>query len=310
MHIRRRAIAASVPLLLLLPRIVMSQPAQPPVPMVRAEGLRRVSDHVQVIPDDNVPVVPNVGFVVGETGILVIDTGLGPRNGEVVASVARRLGGQRAVYLVTTHFHPEHDLGAQAFPASTRLIRSTDQIADISEFGLGLARIFAARSREMAALLEGADFRAADITFEREYDLDLGGIRARILALGPNHTRGDTAVWVASDRVLFSGDVAMRAQPSFASPYSSVRHWLTSLDRLEALGPAVVVPSHGPIGDVGFIAGYRAYLTEVRDRVEAEKRAGRSIDQTVEAVTAAIAGRYPDRGRLAGAIRSAYAEAP
>lgn len=310
MRIQRRAIARCLPFLLFAPRIAVSQPAQPPDPIIRPEGLRRVSEHVQVIPDGNVPVVPNVGFVVGETGILVIDTGLGPRNGEVVATVARQLGGQRAASLVTTHFHPEHDLGAQAFPASTRLIRSTDQVADIAEFGLNLARIFAARSPAMAALLEGADFRATDVTFEREYDLDLGGVRARILALGPNHTRGDTGVWVTPDRVLFTGDVAMRAQPSFAGPQSSLRHWLTSLDRLEALAPAVVVPSHGPMGDVGFIAGYRAYLIEVRDRAAAAKRAGSSLDQTVEAITAALASRYPDRGRLAGAIRSAYAEAP
>jgi glyoxylase-like metal-dependent hydrolase (beta-lactamase superfamily II) len=169
---------------------------------------------VHVIPDGNVPAVPNVGLVVGGTGILVIDTGLGPRNGEVVGAVVQRLGGQRPVHLVTTHVHPEHDLGAQAFPIGIRMIRSTDQERDIAEFGLGLARTFAARSREMAALLEGADFRAADVTFEREYDLDLGGgVRARLLALGPNHTRGDTAVWIVPDRVLFSGDVAMRAQP-------------------------------------------------------------------------------------------------
>jgi hypothetical protein len=48
----------------------------------------------------------------------------------------------------------------------------------------------------------------------------------------------------------------------------------------------------------------------VRDRTEAEKRAGRSVDQTVEAVTAAFGERAPDKGRLAGAIKAAYAEAP
>ena len=74
--------------------------------------------------------------------------------------------------------------------------------------------------------------------------------------------------------------------------------------------PGLVVPSHGPTGDLGFIAGYHSYLTEVRDRTAAEKRAGRSADQAVETVTAALLARYPDRNRLAGAIRAAYAEAP
>jgi hypothetical protein len=66
---------------------------------------------------------------------------------------------------------------------------------------------------------------------------------------------------------------------------------------------------HGPTGDgTAFIAGYVAYLTEVRDRTAAEKRAGRSVDQTVEAVTAAFGDRAPDKNCLAGAIRAAYAE--
>jgi glyoxylase-like metal-dependent hydrolase (beta-lactamase superfamily II) len=122
---------------------------------------------------------------------------------------------------------------------------------------------------------------------------------------------GDTVIWIEPDRVLFAGDLAMRAQPAFASPHSTVRQWLASLDRLEALKPAIIVPSHGPTGDGnGFITGYRTYLTEVRDRTAAEKRAGRNVDQAVEAVTAAFGDRAPDKGRLAGAIKAAYAEAP
>ena len=188
----------------------------PPPPIVKTEGLRQISPHVHIIPDNSVPMVPNIGFVVGDRGVLVIDTGLGPRNGAAVLDVAKKLGGERSLYLVTTHFHPEHDLGAQAFPASTKLIRSTGQVKDIEEFGLQLAKVFAGRSPLHAELLKDADFRKADITFEQDYDLDLGGVRARIIAMGANHTRGDTAVWIDSDRVLFSGDVAMRAQPAFA----------------------------------------------------------------------------------------------
>jgi glyoxylase-like metal-dependent hydrolase (beta-lactamase superfamily II) len=103
----------------------------------------------------------------------------------------------------------------------------------------------------------------------------------------------------------------MRPQPAFASPQSSLRHWLANLDRLEALKPAIIVPSHGPTGDgIGFIAGYRDYLTAVRDRTEAQKRAGSSVDQAVQAVTDALGDRAPDKARLGGAIKGAYAEAP
>jgi glyoxylase-like metal-dependent hydrolase (beta-lactamase superfamily II) len=292
--------------------LMLAQPlaAQtPPEPIVKTEGVRQISPHIHTIPDNSVPRVPNIGFVIGERGILVIDTGLGPRNGSAVLEVAKKLGGSRALYLVTTHFHPEHDLGAQAFPENTTLIRSNDQAKDIAEFGLQLAQVFARRSPIDAELLKDAHFRKANVTFDRDYPLDLGGVKVQLIAMGANHTRGDTAMWIESDRVLFSGDVAMRPQPAFASPYSTIRQWLSSLDKLEALKPVLIVPSHGPTGDATFISGYRNYLIEVRDRTAAEKKAGRTADQATEMVGAAMAERFPDKGRLAGAIKAAYAEA-
>ena len=308
MHALLRIIVPSLALVAVAPPLLSQTP---PGPIVRVEGLRQISPHVHIIPDNSVPLVPNVGFIVGDRAALVIDTGLGPPNGAAVYEVAKKLAGAKPPYLVTTHVHPEHDLGAQAFPGTTKLIRSADQVKEIAESGLGLAKVFASRSPINADLLKDADFRKADITFERDHDLDLGGVHAKLTAMGPNHTLGDTIIWIESERVLFAGDLAMRAQPAFASPRSSLRHWLASLDRLEALKPAIIVPSHGPTGDgTGFITGYRAYLTEVRDRTAAEKRAGRSVEQAVDAVTAAFADRAPDRARLAGAIKAAYAEAP
>ena len=302
-----RLIVPAVALALAVPLAAQT----PPPPIVKTEGLKQISPHIHIIPDNSTPLVPNVGYVIGEKAILVIDTGLGPRNGAAVYEVAKKLGGEKQLYLVTTHVHPEHDLGAQAFPATTKLIRSTDQVKDIDEFGLQLANVFAKRSEINAELLKDANFRKADVTFDREHDVDLGGVHAKLIAMGANHTGGDTIIWIESDRILFAGDLAMRAQPAFASPHSSLQRWLASLDKLEAFQPAIIVPSHGPTGEgIAFIAGYRAYLTEVRDRTAAEKRAGQTVDQAVNTVTAAFGDRAPDKARLAGAIRAAYAEAP
>jgi glyoxylase-like metal-dependent hydrolase (beta-lactamase superfamily II) len=317
MRMLSRTAMAAVAVAALSSPLAAQAPATPPVaapapppPIVKPGELRKVSDHVQIIPDDSVQLVPNVGYVVGDKAVLVIDTGMGPKNGAAVSEVAQKLaGGTRTVYLVPTHFHPEHDLGAQAFPASTKLIRSEDQQKDIAEFGLQLAKVFAARGPAYAELLKDADYRKPDITFAKDYDLDLGGVHAKLIAMGPNHTRGDMAIWIEPDRVLFAGDLAMKAQPAFASPYSSVKQWLGSLDKLEALKPALIVPSHGPNGDTSFISGYRTYLTDIRDRTAAEKRAGKTEDQAVQAVSAALPN-YPDRARLAGAIKAAYGEAP
>jgi len=306
MHGSWRAVPAALALAMMAPA-ARSQPA-PPVPIVQVATLKAVSAHVQVIPDASVPLVPNVGFVAGSKGVLVIDTGLGAKNGAAVAEVARRLAKGGTIWLVTTHAHPEHDLGAQAFPATTKLIRSKDQIADIEAQGLRLAQAFAGRSPAIAELLKGAEFRKADIVFDRSYELDLGGVSARILAMGSNHTDGDTAVWVPADRVLFSGDLAMKPQPSLMSARTSIAQWMKSLDALAALKPSVVVPSHGPVGEgVGLISGYRDYLREVASRTAAAKAAGQSLEQATATVTEAMTARYPDKSRLAGAVRVAYA---
>ena len=288
------------------------QAPAPPPSMLIPGTTEKISAHVHAIPDkDTRPGVPDVGIIVGSTGVLVVDTGMGEANGRIVLAEAEKVAPGRQLYLVTTHVHPEHDLGAGAFPASTKMIRSTDQEKDIAEFGLQLAKFFSSRSAVEADLLKGADFRKADIEFDRQYDLDLGGLKVHIQAVGPNHTRGDTAIWVAQDRVLFAGDVAMAGQPNFGNPpTSSLDHWLATLDILAALKPAVIVPAHGPIGDASYIANYRTYLTTVRDRTRALKQQGRTVDEASTIITEELKSKYPNTNRISGAVKVAYQEAP
>ena len=280
-------------------------PQQPP--MVKEGVTEKISDHVYVIPDGNVGLVPNVAIIVGTRGTFVVDTGLGARNGQAILREVAKVSRNTELYLATTHIHPEHDLGAHAFPANTRMIRSRDQEAEIASTGLDLAKRFASFSPATAELLQGAEFRKADVLFDQEHTVDLGGVRVRLMAMGRNHTRGDTAFFVEPDRILVSGDVVMSALPGFGAD-SRLATWLTSLDRLDALQPVRIVPSHGPMGDASMIANYRTFLTTVRARATALKKEGRALDETVKAVQDELRGQY-DRNRMAGAIRAAYNEA-
>jgi glyoxylase-like metal-dependent hydrolase (beta-lactamase superfamily II) len=82
---------------------------------------------------------------------------------------------------------------------------------------------------------------------------------------------------------------------------------MRSLDRLEALRPALVVPAHGPIGEgAAYMQGYRTYFTEIAQRTKAAKAKGLTLEATTEAVAAELSGRYPDRARLNSAVRLAY----
>src|SRR5262245_14648145 len=98
------------------------QAAQPPLPLIREGATVKVSEHVYVIPDGNVGAVPNVGIIVGSKATLVIDTGLGPRNGQTVLREVQKVSKNADLYVMATHFHAEHILGESVFPASAKVI--------------------------------------------------------------------------------------------------------------------------------------------------------------------------------------------
>jgi glyoxylase-like metal-dependent hydrolase (beta-lactamase superfamily II) len=288
------------------------QPRSPADPLVKENATVKVSDHVYVIPDFSVGLVPNVGIVVGSTGTLVIDTGLGPRNGETILREVAKVSRNADLFVVSTHFHPEHALGESAFPSTARIIRARAQQQDIDEFGLTLANTFATRSAMTAELLRGVQYRKADIFFDGEYQLDLGGVRARLMWLGPTHTRGDTIVWVEGDRILFAGDIVMNHRfVAFASPYASVKAWLADFDRLDSMKPARIVPSHGEMGDGSLIGQQREIMTAIQTRAAALRREGKSAEETAQIVQMEMQMKYPaftGPAQAANAAKVAYEE--
>jgi len=298
----------------ILAAIVVAAQAPSTDPLIRESALSKVSEHVYVISDLNVGLVPNVGIIVGSRATLVVDTGLGPRNGQTVLKVTNSVSTNRELYVVSTHFHPEHALGESAFPATAKLIRARAQQQDIDEFGLSLAKTFSSRSPLVAELLDGAQFRKADVIFDREHTLDLGGVRVRMLSLGPTHTRGDTIVWVEGDRILFAGDVVMnRTFVAFASPYSSVKAWLADFDQLEPLNPVKIVPSHGGVGDASLISEQRAVMRAIQSRAADLKKQGKTADETAATVQSEMTAKYPNwaaSARVGAIAKAAYAEAP
>jgi len=79
------------------------QPAAPLAPMIRDNVTQKVAAHTWVIPDFDTVGVPNVGIIVGSRATLVIDTGMGPRNGEIVLRETMRVSRNAEMYLATTH---------------------------------------------------------------------------------------------------------------------------------------------------------------------------------------------------------------
>ena len=266
-----------------------------------AAGPLKLSEHVTVVLQGQPGAQSNVGIVVGSKGTLVVDSGLGPKNGAILANVARQLApGGTALYVAATHFHPEHMMGESGFPASAIILRSRGQQEDIDATGAAEGRGVVALFKGMpdrAADMEGAVYRTPDLTFAGDALIDLGGTRVRLMELGPTHTRGDVGFHVEGDGVVFTGDVAMSAplginSARFTSAPTSARVWLASLERLLGFKPRHVVPSHGPLGDGSMIDKHRVFLAAVRDRVSTLKQQRQTADQIASTVTTELAAKY------------------
>jgi len=284
-----------------------------PDPLVREGVTVMLGPHSYAIPDGNVPLVPNIGIVVGSRATLVVDTGLGRRNGETVLREVAKVSRNTELYLVTTHFHVEHTVGYVAFPPSAKYVNSTIQEAEFAEAGTRQIETFASRSPLSAELLKDAAGRKADVTFDREYALDLGGVRVRLLVVGPTHTKGDTLVFVEGDNVLFAGDVVMNRSFVAANQNSSTKAWLAAFERIAAMRPATIVPAHGDIGPGAILGPLQAAVQGIQTRARELKAQGRSADETASIVQMEVQAQQPTWARpngIAALARSAYAEAP
>jgi glyoxylase-like metal-dependent hydrolase (beta-lactamase superfamily II) len=279
----------------------MSDNNAPPPPIVDPSALTEVADRVFIIGDRRVPLVPNIGIVLGKDAALVVDTGMGPANGAKVLEVARRLAGARRLILTLTHFHPEHGFGAQAFKGEATILYNAAQRDELAAKGEAYLGMFGTFGPGVAAALEGTQLVMPDETYPgRRHELDLGGRRVELTTYGLAHTRGDQVVYVPDARVLFVGDLAEeRIFPIFPwfppdDADLAAANWAEVLASLEATRPTIVVPGHGSVGGAEILAAVRNYLEDLGPRVAARRKAGEGADAIVASLGPQLRAEHPD----------------
>ena len=183
--------------------------AGPPPPDVDARAPEEIAAGIFVIRDRRVPLVPNIGIVLGEEAALVVDTGMGPVNGERVLEAARKLAAGRRLILTLSHFHPEHGFGAQAFKGQARITYNKAQRDELKAKGEAYLGMFRTFGPAVAAALEGTRLVDPDDVYEgADAAIDLGNRKVELRTWGQAHTRGDQVVWLPAERILFTGDLA------------------------------------------------------------------------------------------------------
>jgi len=273
----------------------------PPPPNVDPDALTEIATDVYIIGDRRVPLVPNIGIVLGTDSALVIDTGMGPANGQKVLDVARRLADGRRLILTLTHFHPEHGYGAQVFKGVSTIVYNAaqrDELAAKGEAYLGMFRSF---GPGVAAALEDTELVMPDEVYEGDtHTIDLGGRTAKFSTYGLAHTGGDQVVSIPDAGVVFVGDLAEeRIFPIFPwfppdDADIDADNWAEILATLERSAPKIVVPGHGSTGGTEILSTVRHYMLDLGKRVAAEVKAGSDADAIVNTLGPKIRAEHPD----------------
>jgi glyoxylase-like metal-dependent hydrolase (beta-lactamase superfamily II) len=271
-----------------------------PDPVVEITGVTEIARDLVVVPNRHIDLVPNIGVIGGTHSVLIVETGMGPSNAAKVLEFAADYAKGRRLYLTTTHFHPEHAFGAQAFAGEATYLANRAQADDLAARGAGYLDMFRAMGEPVARQLEGVKLTTPDVVYGSSCDLDLGDRVVHLRPTGQAHTKGDQVVTVPDAGVMFTGDLVETGQfsifpwfPPYDADVSGVR-WIAVMQRLIDEHPRVVVPGHGDIGGHQLLVDVRDYLEELRDETWRRQDSGMDEPKITEEVRTLMIERHPD----------------
>jgi glyoxylase-like metal-dependent hydrolase (beta-lactamase superfamily II) len=234
----------------------------------------------------------NAGFVIGDDGVLVIDSFFYPEATRALVAEIRRLTPKPIRYVVNTHYHADHTGGDQvlrdagAIIVAHRNVRGWLRTENIHLFG---DRI----TPELRGRIEALPL--PDVTTTNGLTIWLGSRKVEVkTVLG--HTGGDLTLSVPDAKVLFTGDLLWRKiAPNLID--GSVKEWTATDSEFEAMSDAAhmaFVPGHGDVADLQDVKEFRKYLADLRRLVMDGRKVGLKGDVLAAAVTPKLRALHPD----------------
>lgn len=274
-----------------------------PVPIVDARFPSEIAEGIWVIPDKRTNLVPNIGIVEGTKRVLVIDSGFTSQSGRNVLEAARAIAGKRDIVLTSTHAHPEHVFGAQAFKGHAKIFTNKLQRDYLARDGHKLLKGFRPfLSPDRAHLLDDIQITLADEVYEGNHaSLDLGNRRVEFWTRGIAHSPGDQFITVPDQKVTFAGDLIEERMfpivplfpPMIQANDINLRAWELSLVQMVEQKPRIIVPGHGNLGGVEIADNVRNYFGQIRHIVAASKAGHLSEAEAVRQLEPRVQRLHP-----------------
>ena len=192
---------------------------------------------------------PNTGVIIGDDAVLICDALATPVMTQNLIAEIRKVTDKPIKYVVLTHYHAVRVLGASGYKAEgmQEIIASQGTYEMIVERGQQDMMSEYERFPRLFQNFESIPgLTWPTLVFKDEMTLWMGkDLEVKVMHVGPGHTKGDTIVWVPSEKVLFSGDL-VEADAACYTGDAQLEEWPATLDALSALGADKVVPGRGP----------------------------------------------------------------
>ena len=271
----------AIVLLLMLCASTIARAQQPELPVSEvAPGIFVHIGVTSLMTRDNDGAIANVGFIVGESAVAVIDTGGSAREGRQLLASVRSHTDKPIRYVINTHAHPDHSFGNAAF------------VGDGTSFvgHKNLPRALAIRGqfyldgfrRTMGdALIDEVRIIPPTVLVADTLTLDLGRRTLMLKAWPPAHSDNDLTVLDERTSTLFAGDMVFLSHIPVVD--GSLKGWLRALDDLAAIPAQRVVPGHGAVSEwPAALADERRYLDTLAADVRALIASGKPITAAAE----------------------------